>query len=406
MKVIRSSICSLKFSTQEKRNQLRYVLAEYGRVTNLFIEKFWAMEERMTKDKLFASILNEPDTWLTARLRKVAAREAIDMINSSLNKADEQHQRIQEKILVCQHKGKKHDRYDAKLERIKPVMPTHRGNRMYVSVTIANLKTPKTSSEFDAWLEVRCLGQKIGLDLPIKFHKHYNKLAKRGERLNSYIITKDSVQFSFEVETGKKKESGVELGLDTGINALATLSDGTQYGKDIWKHLERILRCQHGSSGQKTARRALKQYIDEIAKQISSLDELKVLVVEKLRALNYQSKVKARLTKKMRASIGAWCYAYWLERIKMNCEQNRVSFRSVLPFYTSQKCNVCGYTDRSNRNGEIFLCLECNHKDNSDGNAAKNILQRWLTGAKKWSDSLLDTVPVANLSNVQFCADS
>lgn len=73
--------------------------------------------------------------------------------------------------------------------------------------------------------------------------------------------------------------------------------------EDVWKYLSRILRCQHGSKGQKTARRALRQYIDEVAKQVTDSDELKVLVVEKLRALNYQSRVKARLTKKMRASM-------------------------------------------------------------------------------------------------------
>ena len=396
MKVVRSSICSFKFSTKEKRSQLRYVLSEYGRVVNLFIEKFWATEERMTKYKLLAPIVNEPETWLTARLRKVAAREAIDMINSNLNKADKQRKIIQKKILACQHKGKNHDRYNAKLECIKSVMPTHRGNHMYVSSMIANLKFPKTSSEFDAWLQVRCVGEKIGLDLPIKFYKHYNKLAIRGERLNSYIITKDSVQFCFEIETGTKKESGIELGLDTGINALATLSDGAQYGKDIWKHLERILRCQHGSNGQKTARRALRQYIDKVAKQVTSLDELKVLVVEKLKGLNYQSKVKARLTKKMRASIGAWCYSYWLKRLQMNTEDNRVSFRRVLPYYTSQKCNACDHTDRNNRSGEVFKCQSCGHTDNADINAAKNILGRWFTGAKKFNDKLLNTVPVAN----------
>ena len=355
MKIIRSSTCSLKFSTKEKRNQLAIVLTEYGRVTNLFIEKFWNMPERMTKEKLLAAILNEPDTWLTARLRQVAAREAIDMISATLNKDDEKRQQIRDKIKSLKAKGKNADCQQSKLDKIKSVMPTHKGNRMYVSTTIANLKSSKTANTFDSWLEVRCLGNKIGFDLPIQFHKHYNKLNKRGKRLNSYIITKDSVQFCFEIETGTKKDAGVELGLDTGINALATMSNGSQYGKAIWSRLERILRCQHGSNGQKVARRALRQYIDEIAKQISGIPELKVLVVEKLRALNYQSKVKARLTKKMRASIGAWTYSYWLKRLQMNTEDNRVSFRRVLPYYTSQKCHACGHTNRSNHSGEVFF---------------------------------------------------
>ena len=57
----------------------------------------------------------------------------------------------------------------------------------------------------------------------------------------------------------------------------------------------------------------------------------------------------------------------------MYCEINRVSFRSVLPYYTSTTCYVCGHSDRGNRNGEIFLCLKCEHKENADINAGKNI---------------------------------
>lgn len=64
----------------------------------------------------------------------------------------------------------------------------------------------------------------------------------------------------------------------------------------------------------------------------------------------------------------------------MNCEWNRVSFRSVSPYYSSQTCPCCGYVDRGNRKGEIFKCLKCDHADNADINAGMNILLRFLTG--------------------------
>ena len=79
-------------------------------------------------------------------------------------------------------------------------------------------------------------------------------------------------------------------------------------------------------------------------------------------------------------NIGTWNWKYWLNRLEAQCELNRISFRTVAPYYTSTTCPVCGHSDRGNRLGEVFLCLSCGHKDNADINAGKNILNRFLTG--------------------------
>ena len=119
-------------------------------------------------------------------------------------------------------------------------------------------------------------------------------MQKYGKRLNSYIITKNNVQFCFEIETGKKEEIKKVLGMDTGINALASTSDGEQLGTDIKQYVERKKRCQHGSKGHKKASRALKQRLCEVSKELVSKTDL--LVVEKLKNLNNNSKLKERLT--------------------------------------------------------------------------------------------------------------
>ena len=79
-------------------------------------------------------------------------------------------------------------------------------------------------------------------------------------------------------------------------------------------------------------------------------------------------------------NIGTWNWKYWLNRLEAQCELNRISFRTVAPYYTSTICPVCGHSDRGNRVGEMFSCLGCGHKDNADINAGKNILNRFLTG--------------------------
>jgi IS605 OrfB family transposase len=329
---------------------------EYSKVVNFFIDYFW--DKPPKKAELLKSIVNLPTTWLTARLRKVAAREALDLIKSSKELA----------------KTKSEERG----EEVPPVKPNHSGRSMNVSSTIASLQIPKGTKEYDAWLHLASIGNKIVLDIPIRFHKHFNKLRECGKRLESYIIFEDRVQLCFEVETGPKKTEGEIVGLDTGINALASTSDEKQYGMDVKKLVESIKRKKHGSKGQQRARRALKQRMDEVAKEVVQGKQL--VVVEKLKQMNHKSKLTRRVSKNIRRSLGAWAYRYWLDRLQWATEWNRVSFRTVTPYYTSQRCYVCGHTERGNRHGEVFLCLKCGHKDNADKNASKNILWRFLTG--------------------------
>jgi IS605 OrfB family transposase len=352
MKIIRSTKCSLKFTTEAKQQELQRVLEEYGRVVNVFIDMFW--ERTVEKSALLKEVVNRPETWLTARLRKVAAREAIDMIKASRER-----------------------------DGAEAVKPVHKGQRMSVSSTIASLEVPQEASEFDAWLKIRCVGEGIGLDLPIRFHKHFSQLASHpgSVRLNSYIITAKYVQLAFEIETGRKKTDGEPVAVDTGVNVLAALSTGLKLGLDIKELIEAINRCEYASKHQQRLRRALKQRMDEVAKEIMLLAPA-LIVVERLSHVKTGTKKRRRLGRKTRRLLGPWAYRYWLNRLRMACEWNRVSYRSVPPAYTSQRCSRCGHTEQGNRlSSELFRCRACGYADAADVNAARNILSRFLTGA-------------------------
>jgi len=351
MKIKRSSKCSLKYANQNKLKQLDVVLIEYANVVNHFIDLFWN-KKLPRKAELLKPIVDSPESWLSARLRKVAARESIDMIKSSIEKA--------------------------KTDKKDPVKPIHRGKRMCVSSTIASLLPSKKSTKFDCWLKLTSIGNKIKINIPLKLHKHFNKLSKKGKRLESYVVTKESIQFCFEINTGEKQKKDKCIGIDTGINALASTSNRKQYGTDFKNNIERVKRCKHGSKGQKKAIRALRQKIDEIAKEI--VKGVSLVVVESLKGITKGTKLKRRLSKNIRRSIGKWNVRYWLTRLQWNCEETNVSFRTVSPWKTSQTCSLCGYADSKNRDGSMFLCLSCSHSDNADINASKNILDRFLSG--------------------------
>jgi hypothetical protein len=325
MKIVRSSKCPLKFATEAKRVRLREVLAEYGLTVNAFIEWFW--EHCPSKDELLKPLVDSLESWLSARLRKVAAREAIDIVLSARRRDGQE-----------AHK------------------PMHKGRRMCISSTIGRFEQPRSATEFDAWLLVRCIGRKLALDLPLRLHRHFHRLAAKGKRLNAYIATESSVQFSFEIETGPKPAPERCIGIDTGLRALASLSSGEQLGTDIGQHLKRVKRCRHGSLGQRRARRALRQRIDEVARD--SVQRGTLVVVEKLRGItkNRKRDVRRRLTRTMRRFIGSWNVRYRQRRLEEQGEWNRVSFRTVPAFYTSQMCPACAQVDGRNRDGARFLC--------------------------------------------------
>ena len=394
MKITRSSKCSLKFMTQKKRQELGSVLDEYGKVVNHFISLFWA--KSVAKAELLKDVVNSSDSWLSARLKKVAAREALDMVSSVKKVFEWNKQQLQNRIDQLEKKIKKtpsttrdnrrrinnwHKELKAKqskLAMVQPHKPKHDGKRMSVSCTIADLQNAKDAAGFDAWLHLASIGHVIILDLPVRFHKQFNRLAESGKRLNAYVITKDSVQFSFEIDTGSKKEVNHLIGVDTGINALSSTSDGKQFGKDIKKFIDRSKRCQKGSKGKQRAIRALRQRIDEVAKETVKGADL--VVVEQLSNLNESSRLKGRLSGNMRSSIGSWNYAYWLMRLEQQAEGNRVSFRSVPSWNTSRRCPSCNHVDGMNRRGEVFLCQACGYTGNADIIAAGNILDRFITG--------------------------
>ena len=216
------------------------------------------------------------------------------------------------------------------------------------------------------------------MDLPVRFHRHYHRYANdpAAMRLESYIITEDTVQLAFALDVEEPRREGPEFGLDTGINTLAALSDGTLLGTDMKQLVERVKRCRHGSKGQKRARRAFHQRIEEVAREVVGLQP-RLVVAEGLKLLSQGRKTHRRVSKNMRRSLGAWAYRDWLDRLRQACEVNRVRFESVPPAYTSQRCHACGHTERGNRRGEDFQCRACGCTDHADVNAARNLLDRF-----------------------------
>jgi IS605 OrfB family transposase len=346
MIIIRSSKHSIKFTTKHKLNLFDEFLKEYKKVVNLFIDIFWnnPPDSKSVIDKSIIDLV-KLDTYLTYRARKVASYEAYGMVKSELEK-----------------------------EKDEYIKPTHNGKRIHAYEDIAKIEFSKKSKHFDAWIHIHSIGNKLSFDIPIKFHRHYHRLKAKGRLMSSCIISRNYIQFSFEIKTLPKKEPNKIIGLDTGINNLLVSSDGIFYGKDFKKRIFNIIRKKKGSKNQKSARRAIRHYIDETVKEIMNSD-IDLIVFEKLKNITKGNKKKK--SKYLNKLINNWQVSYLHNRLKQKCEENRIAYRTVSPYNTSRTC-LCGYVNSKNRNGEEFKCLKCGLEGHSDHIASINILNRYF----------------------------
>ena len=86
----------------------------------------------------------------------------------------------------------------------------------------------------------------------------------------------------------------------------------------------------------------------------------------------------------------AECISDYKNIMERLCQKKHLSFSTVQPEYTSQRCPECGCVHRSNRKSQSeFECVECGHKANADANASVNIKDR--VGNEKLCVALLKT---------------
>lgn len=365
MKITRSSKCYFnKWLTQSKMSELKDILQEYARVCNYFVEKY---ENELSAKKKFdllhaehiQSCIQETSTFLTARLVKQAFSEAYGAIQSAKSNAE--------------------NRKDKKYFR-----PTFNGKKMILSECSQEHGIAGNTILFDYNITLKCLrtdkGRGYKISIPLKKHVQFNKWNNIGKVAKSVTITDKYVMFSFEIETGEKKQEGTLLGFDFGMKRLGTLSNGKIIGDDIEKHLYELQCKKRCSKAYYRKKEEIREYINKEIKEIDFKDK-QLIVVEKLKNMKYKMKERGRLSKNVRSVFYNLSYRQVLSRIQMLCEENRVTFRSVLPFNTSIECSKCGHIEKGNRlSQESFVCQNCGYSDNADYNASKVILKRFTTG--------------------------
>jgi IS605 OrfB family transposase len=204
-----------------------------------------------------------------------------------------------------------------------------------------------------------------------------------------------TVSFKRDVEVVSKPNDAV-VGVDRGINVLATVTDGkrqmffggghTHHVRHRYAKTRASLQKKKAQTGSRSTRRTLKRLsgrerrfmrnvnhvisrrIVEFAKDTGN----PTIAVEALGGIRNGR----RLRKAQRTDLNRWAF-YELEQFtRYKADTFGMAVIGVDPKYTSQGCSRCGHTEKANRYKHRFLCKACGYELHADLNASRNIRLR------------------------------
>ena len=210
--------------------------------------------------------------------------------------------------------------------------------------------------------------------------------------------------------TPQLNEIKTAVGVDLGINKLASLSDGRtianpKFYKQQEKKRKRLNRAasrkQKGSNKRRKVYERLARVEQKVTNQRNDYQwkiahrltkKYDLIVFEDLNVQGMMKRCKPKWSEEEKRylengqsrKVGlnkAIADASWYslkQKTKVLAERHGVLVTVINPRHTSQKCSSCGYVSPTNRDKEKFLCESCGYYDDADIQAAINILNRGL----------------------------
>ena len=229
--------------------------------------------------------------------------------------------------------------------------------------------------------------QKIKLQLG-NFQRHLLKGQKPTAGRLVYDRKKKAFYIHFVIEVPETPQSDphAALGVDLGINRIATLWTGeTISGRDLNRLREVRQRTKSSlqKKGAQGAKRALKRLSGKQARMMESVNHvISKKIVEKAQAANLAIALedltgireRAAKGKRMRKMLGRWAFYDLRTKITYKAKQAGVAAVFVDPAYTSKTCSVCG--ESGSRRKHKFVCKSCGIVLDADINGAVNISRR------------------------------
>ena len=189
------------------------------------------------------------------------------------------------------------------------------------------------------------------------------------------------------------------LGVDLGVENLATDSDGEQHsGKDVERvrvknqTLKQALQSAADLAANHQRRKRIRKKLKRIggrearfrrntnhciSKRLvaKAKDTRRGISLEDLKGI----RDRIRFRKPQRNRMGSWGFDQLRQFVSYKAKQAGVWLKIVDPKYTSQMCSQCEHVERGNRSCQArFCCKQCGYQAHADYNAARNIRARAL----------------------------
>ena len=362
--MILSSTTSLKFSNPIKLELLSEFIDEYGRVVRLIIDELWDLDR--VPGFIPKEISSKIDTWLSARAIQAAGKQASGIVRGTRRKIDKL--KFVERRLKSE--GKNFQKLSRKISSMQLSKPDVGKCRPMLDSRFVDVEMDVDDTSFNIWVRLSSIGGKMRLELPAKMTKHIDSLiADGGELRPSISFSKKDITFSFELPDPELREGGDTIGVDIGVNKGFCSSAGQMSSEDIhgWtlsKILDRMSHRKKGSKGFSRVQRHRKNHIRWMVNQLN-LDDVEVLRMEDIKNL--------RRGRRSSRKLSHWTYSDISDRLEDRCVRHGVRVERLNPTFTSRRCSGCGWTKKSNRNGESFKCGSCDFVADADMNAAINL---------------------------------
>ena len=222
------------------------------------------------------------------------------------------------------------------------------------------------------------------------FGDHQDKLFLRNRNVGEMKLVYKQKRFYLNIITEQPESNTIThtqyLGVDLGINNIATTSQGKLYSG---AQIDRIRTKyqMHRSSLQKCGSKSAKRRLKLVSgKEASFRKDINHCISKEIVAnakgtnsgivLEDLTHIREKITvrKQQRSRMHGWSFHQLREFITYKAQLHGIPVVCVDPRHTSQRCSVCGHTERKNRKSQFrFHCLVCGHDAHADYNAACNL---------------------------------
>ncbi|MDA8356228.1 MAG: transposase, partial [Actinomycetota bacterium] len=223
------------------------------------------------------------------------------------------------------------------------------------------------------------------------------------------------VSFAALQPTVEREPTGHAVGVDLGVVATITTSAGEQShvgglrpgeAQRLRRLQRRLARQKKGSRRRERTKRSVarlkareadrrKDFVEKASTDM--VRRYDVVCVEDLAVKNMVRSARGTIDQPgtnvaqkrgLNRSISAQGWSMFRRRLEDKAATCGVVVVAVDPKHTSQRCAACGHSAPENRESQaVFRCRACEHEDNADINAAKNILAAGLAVAARGGTS-------------------